>query len=315
MDFDIALVQFRIGYGDPVDNIARMAQWIEAAAARGARLVVFPEDAVTGPLAARIAQVTRAPEFPSRFGALAVKHRVDPVPGSWVVRNGAAFYNGAIYINSDGTVAGSYSKISLWPTEQASLQPGTAISVFPTAHGVVALAICWDLAFPALFAQMKAQSAQLVLAPSYWSFTRPAPDVAPVVGGEIDLIDSLCLTRAFENNLAIAYCNAAGDLQAEGLDAVLSGRSQLVHPVDKVVVRADGNEEDLVQTLIANGVGAFVTWIVAWIYYRQASRDLATEAEELRRLSIIMLRALEGSGLTDLARDEKGNIKGLHHRS
>jgi predicted amidohydrolase len=142
-------------------------------------------------------------------------------------------------------VAGSYSKISLWPTEQASLQPGAAVSVFSTAHGIVALAICWDLAFPTLFAQMKAQGAQLVVMPSYWSFTRPAAAVDPVAEGEIDLIDSLCLTRAFENNLAVAYCNAAGDLKAEGLDAVLSGRSQLVHPADKVVVRADGNEETL----------------------------------------------------------------------
>ncbi|MEO5733142.1 MAG: carbon-nitrogen hydrolase family protein [Rubrivivax sp.] len=250
MNLKIALVQLRITHGNPADNLARMDGFIAEAAAKGAQLVVFPEDAVTGPLSAQIAHLASAPMFLSECQALAVKHRVDLVPGTWVVAEPTGLHNVAHYIASDGSVLGSYRKINLWPTEQAQLTPGAAVSVFPTAHGMVGLCICWDLSFAPLFAQMKAQGAQLVISPTYWSFTRPAPQVETVEDGEIALIDSLCLTRAFEHGLAFAYCNAAGDLKAEGLDAVLSGRSQVTHPLEKVLVRAEGNDECVLVTTV-----------------------------------------------------------------
>lgn len=253
MDLKIALVQFRIAHGDPVANLARMDSFIGEAASKGAQLVVFPEDALTGPLSAQVAHVASAPTFIADCQALAIKHRVDLVPGTWVVSEPTGLHNMAHYIASDGAVLGSYRKIHLWPTEQALLTPGAAVSVFATAYGRVGLCICWDLSFAPLFAQMKAEGAQLVISPSYWSFTRPAPEVEAVENGEIALIDSLCLTRAFEHGLAFAYCNAAGELKAEGLDAVLSGRSQVTHPLDKVLARAEGNEECVLMATVRIG--------------------------------------------------------------
>jgi hypothetical protein len=67
----------------------------------------------------------------------------------------------------------------------------------------------------------------------------------------------------------------------------------------------------VISTLISVAVGAFVTWRVARVYYERASRDLGKEAENLRHLNVLMLRAMENAGLANFARDEAGNPIGL----
>lgn len=246
MEIAIALVQLAVTPSQPDQNLERMESFLRKAVKQGAQLVVFPEDAVAGPLSGQTAFVDRAPEFLAQFQQLAVKYGVDIVPGTWTVRDVAALYNTAHYINKDGSVAGIYRKINLWETEKAAITPGAGVSVFPTAFGQVGLIICWDISFPLLFAEMNKLGVELVISPTYWSFTRPAADVEDVVDDDILLIDSLCTTRAFENNILFAYCNAAGDLKTEGMDAVLSGRSQITHPLDKVLSKSDGNAEEIV---------------------------------------------------------------------
>jgi predicted amidohydrolase len=250
MDLTIALVQMEIAPSDPLKNLERMEAYIQQAARDGAGLVVFPEDAVTGPLAGQTAFVVHAPEYLAHFQALALKYAVDLVPGTWTVQLGHARYNTAYYINKDGSVAGSYHKINLWDTEKLTMTPGARVSVFPTAHGLVGLIVCWDISFPLLFADMAALGVGLVVSPTFWSFTRRAEEEEEVVDEEILLIDSLCTTRAFENNIVFAYCNAAGSLVAEGVDAVLSGRSQITHPTEKVMAKAEGNAERMVMARV-----------------------------------------------------------------
>lgn len=250
MKLEIALVQFAVTPSDPIRNLARMGSFIEQAAAKGAQLVVFPEDAVTGPLSGQTAFVSYAPQYLATFQALALKYKVDLVPGSWSASDGVAVYNTAYYFNSDGSVAGAYRKINLWEGERALVSPGAAVSVFPTAHGLVGLAICWDLSFPALFQAAKALGAQLLVVPAYWSFAQPDPVNPKEHDTAMDLIDSLCTARSFENDFCIAYCNAAGTLHAEGVKSVLSGRSQVVHPTSGALCRATGNEEQLLRCQI-----------------------------------------------------------------
>jgi predicted amidohydrolase len=245
MQLIIALVQFQVTPSAPLENLQRMEGFVEQAVAKGAQLVVFPEDAVTGPLSGQVDFVRSADAYLAHFQQMAIMYAVDIVPGTWTVPDGTVLHNTAYYINSDGSVAGSYRKINLWETEKALIAPGASVSVFPTRHGQVGLIICWDIAFPLLFAEMNKLGARLVISPTYWSFTRPADEVGDVVDDEVLLIDSLCTARAFENNIIFAYCNAAGELHVEGHDAVLSGRSQITHPHEKVVCKAEGNVEEL----------------------------------------------------------------------
>jgi predicted amidohydrolase len=245
MEIAIALVQSDIALGEPIKNLERMDRFVRQAKKQGADLVVFPEDAVCGPLRGQLDFVHSAPAYLAHFQTLAVKHAIDIVPGTWTVAENGLLYNQAHYINADGTLAGTYRKINLWETEKAHITPGTLTSVFPTRFGRVGLIICWDIAFPAMFADMVAQGVDLVISPTYWSFTKASDEVADVVDDEILLIDSLCTTRAFENNILFAYCNAAGELRTGDMDTVLSGRSQITHPLDKVVCKAQGNAEEM----------------------------------------------------------------------
>ncbi len=245
MEISIALVQFDIAASEPIKNLDRMDQFVLQAKKQGADLVVFPEDAVCGPLSGQFDFVAFAPEYLAHFQALAVKHAIDIVPGTWTVAENGSLFNQAHYINADGSLAGTYRKINLWETEKLHITPGTLASVFATRFGRVGLIICWDISFPAMFAEMVAQGVELVISPTYWSFTKPAGEVKEVVHDDILLIDSLCTTRAFENNIIFAYCNAAGELSTPIGGTVLSGRSQITHPLNKVVVKAKGNAEEI----------------------------------------------------------------------
>lgn len=245
MELCIALVQMDIAPSDPRTNLERMGEYIRQAKKQGADLVVFPEDAVNGPLGGQTEFVATAAQTLAHFQALAVKHCVDLVPGTWTIVENGMLFNAAHYINADGTVAGVYRKVNLWETEKAAITPGASVSVFPTRFGLVGLIVCWDISFPAMFAEMVAQGVELVIAPTYWSFTKKGDELDEVVDEEILLIDGLCVTRAFENNVVFAYCNAAGELNAQRQHAVLSGRSQVTHPLEKVVCKAEGNEETM----------------------------------------------------------------------
>ena len=50
MKIKIALVQMDIAPGEPLTNLSRMEEFVAKAKKKGADLVVFPEDAVCGPL-------------------------------------------------------------------------------------------------------------------------------------------------------------------------------------------------------------------------------------------------------------------------
>ncbi|MEO8734313.1 MAG: nitrilase-related carbon-nitrogen hydrolase, partial [Flavobacteriales bacterium] len=86
MPATLALVQFKIAPADPVTNLRRMETFISKAAKKGAQLVIFPEDAVAGPLAGQTAFVAYAPTYLAHFQSLAAKYAVDLVPGSWAVQ-------------------------------------------------------------------------------------------------------------------------------------------------------------------------------------------------------------------------------------
>ena len=145
MDLTIALVQFDILPSKPLENLARMESYIEQARKKGAHLVVFPEDAVTGPLKGQLDFVQSAASYLAHFQGLAVKHGVDLVPGSWTVPDGSALYNTTYYINKDGSVAGSYRKINLWETEKTAITPGFASYALDQSRSTAAAGIARPL--------------------------------------------------------------------------------------------------------------------------------------------------------------------------
>ncbi len=64
-------------------------------------------------------------------------------------------------------------------------------------------------------------------------------------------------------------------------------------------------------TLLSVAFGSAVTWWVARVYYKRAGLELAREPRELRRLSTLILHALQEAGLVKFTKDAGGNIAGL----
>jgi predicted amidohydrolase len=86
----------------------------------------------------------------------------------------------------------------------------------PNGNGTirVGLLICWDLAFPESFRELVADGAQLIVVPAYWHITKINPKVLalnPI--SEEKFLDTVTVTRAYENTCAVALCNAWGSSQ------------------------------------------------------------------------------------------------------
>jgi hypothetical protein len=58
-------------------------------------------------------------------------------------------------------------------------------------------------------------------------------------------------------------------------------------------------------------IGGFITFFVSRTYYKRAAEELKKESAEARRLTRLVLCAMENVGLATLARDEAGTIVGI----
>jgi hypothetical protein len=67
-----------------------------------------------------------------------------------------------------------------------------------------------------------------------------------------------------------------------------------------------------VEAFIGIIVGAAITWLVTWLYYRKAAKELSCETSELRRLTTLVLDGLEKAKMINLTRNESGQISGLN---
>lgn len=139
--------------GSPDTNRARAARAITAAARLGARIVVLPELTNSGyrlagqAEAAALAEPLDGPtvrqwqDLAARLGLLVV--------GGLCERDRAGLLrNSAVAVDATGLRA-VYRKAHLWDLESTVFVPGDAAPpVLETAHGRIALMVCYDLEFP-----------------------------------------------------------------------------------------------------------------------------------------------------------------------
>lgn len=245
MQITIAVVQCAIAQFAPETNLARMEHFIQEAVAQQADIVLFPEDVILGPLNGRADLADFDQRYVKYCQELAVRYHVDLVPGSIIEGEESGLYNTAYYIDRNGEVLGRYRKVHLWLPERSYLDPGQQVVVCQTRFGRVGLAICWDLAFPEHFRAMVAQGAQLVLCPSYWCYEDAGRGLQHNPDAEIVFVDALCTARAFEQEIILAYANAAGELDLVGEHATLIGHSQITVPFKGALYRCEHNREAL----------------------------------------------------------------------
>jgi predicted amidohydrolase len=244
MSVKIAVVQFEIAQYAPEENLAKAEHFVREAATAGADLIVFPEDFVVGPLNGRVDYADFEQRYVRHFQRLAARYRLDIVPGSIIEGDETGLYNTAYSIDREGSIRGRYRKVNLWLPERSYVTPGSEIAVFKTRFGKAGLIICWDLMFPEIFREMVRVGVELVLCPSYWCLEDAGPGQQLNPRAEILLVNALCTTRAFENEVILVYANAAGSAYfKDGSKATLIGQSQITVPFKGALSACPHNDE------------------------------------------------------------------------
>jgi nitrilase len=186
--FRAAVVQDASAGFDRDASLAKAVERIGAAAAQGARLVVFPEAFLGGypkglDFGARVGM--RSPEGRDLFrryyeGALEVPgpatatlgeaaraHGVFVVMGA-IERDGGTLYCTALYFGPDGSLLGKHRKVM--PTAMERLiwgfGDGSTLQVLQTPIGRIGAAICWENYMPQLRLALYGQGVQLYCAPT-----------------------------------------------------------------------------------------------------------------------------------------------------
>jgi len=246
MKVKIAVVQFEINQYKPDYNLMRAEKFIAQAADSKADIIVFPEDFITGPIQLRLEEFAdNSQKYCKHFQKLAKQYKINIVPGSIIEKASLGYYNTTYYIDSKGEVKGKYKKINLWHPEKRYLNRGNEISVFNTKFGKIGLIICWDLMFPEIFRKMLRKGVNIVICPSYWTFEDASIGLKYDKNSDVNLVDSLCPARAFENEIILVYANASGKLELPNFQGKLLGHSQITTPFLGTLKKLDHQKEEM----------------------------------------------------------------------
>jgi len=242
MKLNIAVCQFKIKEHNPKKNIERAEQFIKKASGK-ADIIVFPEYFINDSCKNN-KFVDRKRKFVKHFQHLAKKYNIDIVPGSIIEeekkKNKSKIFNATYYIDSNGKIKAEYKKVNLWYSERRHVKPGRNICVIDTKFGKIGLIICWDLEFPEVFRKMDRQNVKIVICTSYWCFGDAGKGLKYDHNSEIKMVDSLCVDRAFENEIILVYCNSAGNKQIGSI-----GHSQITEPFKGVIKKFNHNREGM----------------------------------------------------------------------
>ncbi|MCP2252258.1 putative amidohydrolase [Prauserella aidingensis] len=194
---------------DPAANLELVRTWTADAAARGARVVVFPEATMAhfGVTLAPLAEPLDGP-WASEVAAIAVEHGVLVVAGMFTpdgdrVRN-------TLLLTGPGEHRG-YDKIHLYDAfgfhESKTVAGGDELVTVDVDGVRLGVATCYDVRFPALFQQLTEAGTHAVAVPASWG----AGD------GKREQWELLTRARALDSGNWILACGQA-DPAAAGVE-------------------------------------------------------------------------------------------------
>jgi len=259
----VAVAQFAPG-ADPEGNLASIRDLATEAAAKGARLVVFPEYSSSftpelGPHSVAAAQPLDGP-FVAGLGALAKVLGIHLVAGVLeTTSDPGRLSNTLVALGPTGALVATYRKLHLYDAfgqrESDWVVPGPLDEpqTFPLAGLTVGLETCYDIRFPEVTRRLVDAGADLILLPAEW------------VRGPLKEQHwrTLVTARAIENTVYIAAADQAPPIGA--------GNSMVVDPMGVELVT------------IGESTGVAVAWVSA---SRVAEVRAVNPALGLRRFGI-----------------------------
>lgn len=173
------------------DNLDAAAQLLEAAARRGVRVAVLPENFAVLSTRDMLAQGRREAEGKGEIRAFlsaqAARHGLWIVGGSMPIASrpdGSVITDrvraSCLVFDDTGAEVARYDKVHLFDAEvddahgqyqeSDTFEPGNQVVTVDTPAGLLGLAICYDLRFPELFRALRAKGVDWVSLPSAFTY-------------------------------------------------------------------------------------------------------------------------------------------------
>jgi predicted amidohydrolase len=230
----IAAVQMDVAFGDKVANLARIEDRLREAARHGARLVVFPECAVTGYCfesleeARSVAEPIPGPSV-RRLEAVCRETETYAVVGT-IEADGPRVFNVCVLVGPQGLV-GVYRKVHLPHLGLDNFStPGDQLFRVWQAGGLkLGMNICYDVSFPEASRVLALAGAELIALPTNWP-----PGAGCVACYAVN-------TRAMENHIYYAAVNRVGE--ERGFRFI--GQSRICEPNGNTIAAADETSETI----------------------------------------------------------------------
>ncbi|CAN2170894.1 COG0388 Predicted amidohydrolase [Candidatus Nanopelagicaceae bacterium] len=217
-----ALVSLDITWNNKEVNKKSCSQILARIAAHQVDLVIFPEMTLTGfnMKPTETGEELANSNTISFFKSEAVTNKIGIVFGV-VIKKDLKFFNCAVFIDEQGQILTSYSKIHLFShsEENKFFQGGELLSVASFKNYKIGLTICYDLRFPELYSSLS-QYSDIVINIANWPAKR-------------DLHwETFLRARAIENQTTIIGVNRSGTDQG---GEMFSGESKVIYPNGGVV--------------------------------------------------------------------------------
>ena len=229
----IAAVQMDVKILDKEHNLARILAGIAEAAREGAKLVIFPECALTGygfKSREEAWPVAETVPGPSTEAIAQAARRFDcTVVVGLLERDGDRLYNAAAVISPKG-ILGTHRKVHLLclGIDRFDLPGDQPFPVFATPHGKLGVNICFDCSFPESGRIVKLRGAQLLAIPTNWPLESDTWAHTPRV-------------RATENHIYVV----AADRVGEERGFRFAGHSQIIDCEGRALAEAGDTEETI----------------------------------------------------------------------
>ena len=221
-----------VRYADVAYNLDRVLSRLTESAEQGARLVVFPEAALTGYCASSRADVEGIAIRNDSAAIEGVQARCEQLEVCALVGfaeiDGLNLYNSAAFFEPRKSPR-FYRKTHLpFLGMDRFVETGEELLVLESGLGKLAPLICFDLRFPEATRTLALRGAELLMLPTNWP-----------QGAEVSA-EVICVARAAENRIFVVTCNRVGT--ERGFTFI--GRSKIISPAGKVLAVA-GSEETI----------------------------------------------------------------------
>ena len=225
--YRVALIQLHPRPLSPSENFSSASSYIRRTASQGAQLAVLPEYHLTSWLPSHPSFLDCCSDWQTyleKYRDLAKELSICIVPGTILETHPdpeksekPILLNAAYFISNDGSILHRYLKRNLWHPERPYLSPSplhARHTAFDTPIGRVGLLICWDLAFPEAFRELIADGAKTIIVPTFWTLV-DASEYGLKQNSQTEalFLESLTVTRAYENTCAVVFVNAGAKAQ------------------------------------------------------------------------------------------------------